>query len=128
MYGTTLKFLKVIDEYSRLCLAIRVGRRCRSADVIGRDLGAAQALPTAHSSADRQWSGIHRLRLVGVECRDRFHMAYIPPSSPEDNSCVESSNNGFRYEFLNFALFTLVYEAKTLAEQHRIKYHTYRAH
>ena len=58
--------------------------RCRAGEVIGRDLGAAQALPTAHSSADRQWPGIHRLRLVGVECRDRFHMAYIPPSSPEE--------------------------------------------
>ena len=27
MDGRTLKFLNVIDEYSRLCLAIRVGRR-----------------------------------------------------------------------------------------------------
>ena len=30
----TLKFLNVIDEYSRLCLVIRVGRRCRAAEVI----------------------------------------------------------------------------------------------
>ncbi len=31
-----LKFLKVIDEFSRLCLclAIRVGRRCRAKDVV----------------------------------------------------------------------------------------------
>ena len=28
MDGMTLKFLNVIDEYSRLCQAIRVGRRC----------------------------------------------------------------------------------------------------
>ena len=34
MDGRTLKFLNVIDEYSRLCLAIRVGRRCRAAEVI----------------------------------------------------------------------------------------------
>ncbi len=34
MDGRTLKFLNVIDEYSRLALAIRVSRCCRAADVI----------------------------------------------------------------------------------------------
>jgi transposase InsO family protein len=32
--GRRLKFLNVIDEYSRLCLAIRVGRRCKAKDVV----------------------------------------------------------------------------------------------
>jgi len=32
--GRGLKFLNVIAEYSRLCLAIRVGRRCKSKDVV----------------------------------------------------------------------------------------------
>ena len=32
--GRWLKFLKVIDEPSRLCLAIRVGRRCKVNDVV----------------------------------------------------------------------------------------------
>ena len=34
MDGRTLKFLNVVDEYSRVCLAIRVGRRCKAVDVI----------------------------------------------------------------------------------------------
>jgi len=34
MDGRTLKFLNVLDEYSRVCLAIRVGRRCKAVDVI----------------------------------------------------------------------------------------------
>jgi putative transposase len=34
MDGRTLKFLNVIDEYSRVCLAIRVARRCQAVDVI----------------------------------------------------------------------------------------------
>jgi putative transposase len=29
-----LKFLNVIDEHCRLCLAIRVGRRCKAKDVV----------------------------------------------------------------------------------------------
>jgi putative transposase len=32
--GRRLNFLNVIDEYSRLCLAIRVGRRCKAKDVV----------------------------------------------------------------------------------------------
>ena len=34
MDGRSLKLLNVIDEYSRLALAIRVGRRSRAAEVI----------------------------------------------------------------------------------------------
>jgi len=32
--GRALKFLNVIDEYSRLALAMRAGRRCRAAEMI----------------------------------------------------------------------------------------------
>jgi putative transposase len=32
--GLRLKFLNVIDEHSRLCMAIRVGRRCKAKDVV----------------------------------------------------------------------------------------------
>jgi putative transposase len=34
MDGRTLKFLNVVDEFSRVCLAIRVGRRCQAVHVI----------------------------------------------------------------------------------------------
>jgi transposase InsO family protein len=34
MNGRKLKFLNVIDEYSRMALAIRVDRRCKAVDVI----------------------------------------------------------------------------------------------
>ena len=32
--GRRFKFLNVIDEHSRLCLAIRVGRCCKAKDVV----------------------------------------------------------------------------------------------
>jgi hypothetical protein len=34
MDGRRLKFLNIVDEYSRMCLAIRVGRRCKAMDAI----------------------------------------------------------------------------------------------
>jgi len=32
--GLRLKFLNVIEEHSRLCLAIRLGRRCKAKDLV----------------------------------------------------------------------------------------------
>ena len=32
--GRRLKFLNVIDEHNRLCLPIRVGRRCKARGVV----------------------------------------------------------------------------------------------
>jgi hypothetical protein len=54
-----LKFLNVIDEHSRLCLAIRVGRRCKAK---GRGGGAGRAdrpLPGTGVHPQRQRARIH---------------------------------------------------------------------
>jgi transposase InsO family protein len=53
---------------------------------------------------------------------------YIPPGSPWENPFVESFNGRFRDEFLNIELFASLPEAKSLAEQHRMEYNTYRPH
>ena len=46
--GRRLKFLNVIDEHSRLCLAIRVGRRCKAKDVVAvlEELTSVYPAPT----------------------------------------------------------------------------------
>jgi len=46
--GRRLKFLNVIDEHSRLCLAIRVGRRCKARDVVAvlEDMTSVYPAPT----------------------------------------------------------------------------------
>jgi len=51
MDGRSLKFLNVIDECIRLCLAIRLGRRCRAAELIDT-IEELLALPTAYAPAD----------------------------------------------------------------------------
>ena len=126
MDGRTLKLLNVIDEYSRLCLAIRVGRRCRAAEVIDtiEELLKLYPMPTNLrmdnglefiANALQEWS-------TGSGC----NTAYIPPGSPWENPFVESFNSRFRDEFLRIELFTSVQEVKLLAKQHRIEYYTYR--
>jgi hypothetical protein len=46
--GRRLKFLKVIEEHSRLCLAIRVGRRCKARGVVTvlKELNSVYQAPT----------------------------------------------------------------------------------
>ncbi len=47
-YGRRLKFLNVIEEHSRFCLAIRVGRRCKGKDVVAvlEELTSVYPAPT----------------------------------------------------------------------------------
>jgi transposase InsO family protein len=88
--GRRLKFLNVIDEHSRLCLAIRVGRRCQAKDVVAvlEELTSVYPAPTFIrsdngpefiSQALRGWCGASGTTT-----------AYIEPGSPWENGFAES--------------------------------------
>lgn len=81
MVGRILKFLNVIDDYRRLSLTIRVGRRCRAAEVIDKieALLKFKSSPTYLqmnngpefiANAFQEWSA-----------RSNFNTAYIPAGS-----------------------------------------------
>ncbi len=126
--GRRLKLLTIIDEHSRECLAIDVGRRLTSEDVMWRltqlfvDRG-----PPAYLRSDnggeftatemRTW-----LKKVGVGT------LYIEPGSPWENGYGESFNGKVRDEFLNMELFDTVLETKVLADRYRKQYNTARPH
>jgi len=121
MDGRTLKFLNVIDEYSRVCLVIRVGRRRTAVDVIDTidDLLKLYPAPTYLRMDNGPEFIAHALQ---EWCTGNGSaMADIPPGSPWENPFVESFNGRFRDEFLNIELFASLQEAKLLAEQHRIE-------
>ena len=125
MDGRTLKFLNVIDEFSRVCLAIRVGRRCKAVDVIHTIEELLKLYPTpTHLRMDNGPEFIaHALQ---EWCTGNGSAtAYIPPGSPWENPFVESFNGRLRDEFLNIELFGSLQEGKLLAEQHRIEYNVY---
>ena len=121
--------VQVDDAYlGRVCLAIRVGRRCKAVDVIDtiEELLKLYPPPT-HLRMDNGPELIaHALQ---EWCTGSgTGTAYIPPGSPWENPFVESFNGRFRDEFLNIELFGSLQEAKLLAEQHRIEYNVYRPH
>ena len=120
--------LNLIDEFTRECLAIRVGRRLRSADVIDvlSDLFILRGVPSFIRSdngpefvakAVREW-----IAAVGAET------AYIEPGSPWENGYCESFNGKLRDELLDGEVFYSLAEAKVIIEAWRQHYNTSRPH
>ena len=126
--GRALRLLTIIDEYSRECLAIDVGRHMTSEQVLERlaQLFVERGTPTYLRSdngpefiatAVRKWLG-----QVGVGT------LYIAPGSPWENGYGESFNGKLRDELLAREVFDTLLEAKVLVERWRIHYNTIRPH
>ena len=126
--GKAMRMLNIIDEYTRECLAIKVGRKITASDVIDTlaDLFMQRGSPKFIRSDNgpefvaellRQW-----LKDLGVQT------AYIEPGSPWENGYIESFNGKFRDELLNGEIFDTTTEAQVIAEQWRMYYNTIRPH
>jgi len=124
-----LKFLNVIDENSRLCLAIGVGRRCKAKDVVAllEELTCLYPAPVLIRS-DNGPEFIAQALWDWCEASCSTSTAYIEPGSPWENGFAESFNGRFRDQFLNIELFTTAPEAQILADCCRWEYNTLRPH
>ena len=121
----SLTFLNVLDEYSRVCLAIRVGRRSKAVDVIDTIEELLKLYPAPTHLRMENGAELIAHALQEWCTRSGSGMAYIEPGSAWENPFVKSFNGRLRDEFLNIELFTTVQETRLLAEQHRIEYNTY---
>jgi putative transposase len=126
--GRRLKFLNVIDEHSRLCLAIQVGRHGKAKDVVTvlEELTSLHPAPAVFRS-DNGPEFIARALRSWCEATGTS-TAYIKPGSPWEQGFAESFNGRFRNEFLNTELFTTAPEAQLLADRWRWKGNTLRSH
>ena len=113
--GRRLNFFNVIDEHSRLCLAIRVGRRCKSKVVVAvlEQLTSLYQAPAFIPSDNGPEFIAHVFKRRSENSGTTT--AYIRPGSPWQNGCVKSLNSRYRDEFLNTELFATVAEAQALA-------------
>jgi putative transposase len=126
--GRELKFLNIVDEFTREALAIEVDRTIDSEEtvaVLGRlaaERGAplnirADNGPELTAAVLREWC---RQGATGT--------AYIEPGSPWQNPFVESFNSRLRDELLNVELFTSLAEAQVLASDWREDYNANHPH
>ena len=127
--GKRVRFLNVVDEFTREVLATHVARsitadmtvqvleelveiRGKAPDFIRSDNGPEL---TSHSLAD--WC---RFSGTGV--------AFIEPGAPWQNAYVESLNGRLRDELLDQELFHTLLEAKVLAEDWRVDRNQHHPH
>jgi putative transposase len=126
--GSQLKWLSVVDEYTRECLALKVDRGITSEDVIDTlsELFAMRGVfkhirsdngPEFIAHALRRWFG-----QVGVDAM------YIEPGSPWENGYAESFHGHLRDEFLAMEIFDGVRNARVLTASWRDEYNTQRPH
>ncbi len=116
--GRRLKFLNVIDEHSRLCLAIRVCRRCKARDVVTvlEELTSDYPARTFIRSDNGPEFIAQALRDCCVASTTTI-TTYIEPGSSWQNRFPKSFNGRFRDVFLNTELFTTAPEAQLLVDR-----------
>ena len=128
MTGAKFRILTVIDEYTRECLALPVGRQLRSDDVLATltDLFMTHG-PPEHIRSDQ---GSEFIATVVKDCLGRIGVRtlYIEKASPWENGYNESFNGKLRDELLNGEIFYTLAEARVLIEAWRRHYNTRRPH
>lgn len=126
--GRSLKWLTVIDEYTRECLALEVGRAMTATDMVDVLIELVQSRgvpghirsdngPEFIAEAIRLWLG-----------RSGIGTLYIEPGSPWENGYAESFHGRLRDELLSVEVFETLAEARTLATQWRLEYNHRRPH
>jgi len=126
--GRQMKILTVLDEHSRESLAIEVGRKLTSRDVL-RVL-ARQMLQYGVPANVRSDNGPEFVAKVVRRWLGRLGVGtlFIEPGSPWENGYIESFNGKLRDELLNGEVFYTLLEARVLIERWRQRYNRVRPH
>ena len=126
--GSPLKWLSIVDEYTRECLALKVDRSITSEDVIDTlsELFAMRGVPRCIRSdngpefvagAIQRWLGQLAIETL-----------YIEPGSPWENGYAESFHGKFRDEFLALEEFENLPAARRLTTPWKKDYNHHRPH
>lgn len=126
--GIELRFLNIVDEFTREALAIEVGRSFTAdatvevlIELVGR-LGAPANIrsdngPELTAAALQDWCE-----------QSEVATNYIEPGCPWQNPWIESFNGRFRDEVLDCEIFSSVLEAQVIAEDWRRIYNRLHPH
>lgn len=126
--GRQLRLLAIIDEYTRECLAIEVGRSFTADDVIGvlTYLFAVRGAPK-HIRSDNGPEFVAKSVRRWLERAD-VKTLFVAKGSPWENGYIESFNGKLRDELLNRELFLSPEEARFVIDRWRLDYNHYRIH
>jgi putative transposase len=126
--GSQLKWLSIVDEHTRECLALKVDRSITSEDVIDTlaELFAIRGVPQCiRSDNGPEFIALAIRRWL---CQVDVETLYIEPGSPWENGYAESFHSRLRDEFLALEVFESLSAAKRLTRQWREDYNHHRPH
>jgi putative transposase len=126
--GTPLKWLSIVDEYTRECLCLKVARGITSEDVIDTlaELFALRGVPR-HIRSDNGPEFVANAIGRWLEQLEVEAM-YIAPGSPWENGYAESFHSRLGDEFLSLEVFENLSEARRLTAAWREEYNEQRPH
>ena len=126
--GSQLKWLSVIDDFTRECLTLKADRGITSDDAVGSlaEPFAIRGVPTHIRSDNGPEFTANELRAwlgrVGVS------MLYIEPGSPWENGYDESFHSRFRDECLALEVFDSLRDARAITTAWKDDYNHRRPH
>lgn len=127
-HGRSLKWLSIVDEYTRVCPTLLCARNITATDVIDELIGLMQTRGVpAHVRADNGPEFIARAIRAWL-ARAQVGTLYVEPGAPWENGYVESFHARLRDEFLNAESFANLREAQALGERWRREYNHERPH
>ena len=126
--GRPLKWLVILDEFTRENLRLEVNHNMTSEDIIDllADLIKTRGVPK-HIRSDNGPEFIAKA-LQAWFAKLGIETLYIEPGSPWENGYCESFNSRFRDEFLAIEEFETLAAAKALTRMHRANYNHDRPH
>jgi len=126
--GRSLKWLTLVDEFTRECLALEVSRQFKAVDVIDvlRELIAIRGMP-AYIRCDNGPEFIAQAVKTWLKI-SQIGTLYIEPGSPWQNGYAESFNSKLRDELPAVEIFETLRQARALAVQWRLEYNHRRPH
>jgi len=126
--GRRFKTLSVLDEFTRECLVIQVGRTMRAPDVIVALTTAMQRHGQPEFIRSDNGSEFTATQVMQWLQGQVVGPSFIQPGHPWQNGYVESFHGKFRDECLNREWFRSSLEAEVVIEQWRQHYNTQRPH
>jgi putative transposase len=127
--GRELKFLNVVDEFTREALAIECRRTIDADETVAtlERLVSGRGIAPENLRADNGPELTARVLREWCE-RGSTATAYIEPGAPWQNPWIESFNGRVRDELLDVEEFSSLAEAQTLAEDFRLDYNADHPH
>lgn len=127
--GRRFRCLTIVDNCSRECLAIVVGKSLRGVDVVDalEQIKISRGLVPERIQTDNGSEFISR-EMDRWAYEHKVTMDYSRPGKPTDNPFVESFNGSFRDECLNAHWFLSLEDAAEKIEAWRQEYNHYRPH